>query len=57
MSTRKAAKKSGPGPKPKKNFNLEIIRAQDKEPIEGARSGGCIMCGGCQITGHCMLKS
>ena len=57
MSTRKAAKKSGPGPKPKKNCNPEIIRAQDKEPIEGARSGGCLMCGGCQITGHCMLES
>jgi hypothetical protein len=56
MSTRKAAKKGGPDPKPKKNFKREL-RTQDKEPLQGARSGGCLMCGGCEITGHCMLES
>ena len=56
VSTRKAAKNDGPDPKPKKDFNSEIS-TQDKEPPQGARSGGCLMCGGCQITGHCMLES
>jgi len=56
MSTRKAAKKGGPDPKPKKDFKTEI-RTQDKGPLEGIRSGGCLMCGGCQITGHCLLES
>lgn len=56
MSTRKAAKKGGSDPEPKKNSNPET-RTRDKEEIEGARSGGCLMCGGCQITGQCMLES
>ena len=56
MSTRKAAKKGGPDPKPKKNFKREL-RTLDKEQLQGARSGGCLMCGGCEITGHCMLES
>jgi hypothetical protein len=56
MSTRKAAKNGGPDPKPKKDFNPEI-RTQDKEPLQGTRSGGCLMCGGCQIKGHCLLES
>jgi len=55
MSTRKAAKKGGPAPKPKKDFNSKI-RTQDKGPFQGARSGGCLMCGGCQITGHRIVK-
>jgi hypothetical protein len=56
VSTRKTAKNGGPDPKPKKDFNSKIS-TQDKEPPQGARSGGCLMCGGCQITGHCMLES
>lgn len=56
MSTRKSGKKGGPDPKPKKNLNSKIP-TQDKGPFQGARSGGCLMCGGCQITGHCMLES
>ncbi len=55
MSTRKAAKKRGPDPKPKKEFNSEI-RTQDKEQLQGVRSGGCLQCGGCQSTGHCLLE-
>ncbi|MGA2937992.1 MAG: hypothetical protein ABSF52_12935 [Syntrophobacteraceae bacterium] len=56
MNTRKAAKKGGPDPKPKKDFNSEIC-TQDKEPLQGTRSGGCLMCGGCQITGYCLVES
>ncbi len=25
--------------------------------LEGARTGGCLMCGGCQINGTCVLES
>jgi len=56
MNTRKAAKKGGQDTKTKKDFKAEI-HMKDKDSLHGVRSGGCIMCGGCQITGCCMLES
>ena len=56
MSIRKTGKKGGLDLKIKKDFNSEI-HTLDKKPLRGARSRGCLMCGGCQITGHCLLQS
>lgn len=33
------------------------VCGREKKKQAGARSGGCLMCGGCEITGSCVLES
>ncbi len=55
MNSRKAGKKTDQAPKSKKDPVSGLCNHKEKAPAEGVRSGGCLMCGGCQITGRCML--
>ncbi|MCE5333873.1 MAG: hypothetical protein LLG06_04730 [Desulfobacteraceae bacterium] len=53
----KGERKKPIGPPARKDCSESCAVGGKKEKKKGARSGGCLMCGGCEITGNCVLEA